>query len=199
MNADLERRWLDSLTWGVLAVAPDLAVVDANVAAARILGANAPGDLRGKTLSRLCRVEPHGWMAGTVRDVAAGRPGPRPLILPAICGDLPEEPPPVTLRIHVLPVPAGDPPFVTVVLEPLPATEDEDRADVLIDRFLQIAAHVRHEINNPLMGVLGHGELLEDRTDLPDDVRARIRSIREEGNRIRDHVRELGAIRRDPP
>ena len=79
-----------------------------------------------------------GMATGARACGSAGRPGPRPLILPAICGDLPEDPPAVTLRIHVLPVPAGDPPLVTVVLEPLPATEDEDRADVLIDRFLQI-------------------------------------------------------------
>ena len=57
MTADLERRWLDSLSWGVLAVSPDLAIVDANRAAASILGASAPGELRGKSIARLCRVE----------------------------------------------------------------------------------------------------------------------------------------------
>jgi signal transduction histidine kinase len=143
-------------------------------------------------------VEPHGWLAGVVRDVAGGRPAPRPTVLEAICGDLPVDPPPVPLRIHVTRFPPGDPTLVSVVLEPLPETEHEDRADVLIDRFLLIASHVRHEINNPLMGVLGYAELLEDRSDLPDEVHRRIRTMREEADKIRDLVRELGAIRRDP-
>ena len=198
MTADLERRWLDSLSWGVLAVARDLGIVDANLAAATILGSATAGDLRGRSLPRLCRVEPHGWMEATVRDVADGHPAPRPIVLDARCGDLPEDPAPTPLRIHVLGFPDGDRSLVTVVLEPLPETDHEDRAEVLIDRFLQIASHVRHEINNPLMGVLGYAELLESRADLPDEARERIRAMREEAEKIRDHVRDLGAIRRDP-
>jgi signal transduction histidine kinase len=198
LNPDLQRRWLDSVPWAMLAVGSDLAIAAANDAAAKLLRAAGPGDLHGRNLSRLCRVEPHGWMEATVREVASGVRGQRPLVLRAICGDLPEDAPAIPLRIHVLPFPSEQPSLVTVVLETLPATEDEDRADVLIERFLQIASHVRHEINNPLMGVLVHGELLESRTDLPEDVRERIRAIREEAERIREHVRELGAIRRDP-
>lgn len=199
MNADLERRWLDSFPWGMLAVDSNLAIVDANAAAAELLGAARERDLHGKDLSRLCRVEPHGWMAVTVREVASGGPAPHPLVVRAICGDLPDEPPAIPLRIHVLPFPPGNPSLVTVVLETLPTPDDEDRTDILVERFLQIASHVRHKINNTLMAVLVHGELLENRADLPDDVRERIRAIREEAGRIRDHVLELGSIRRDPP
>ena len=54
---------------------------------------------------------------------------------------------------------------------------------------------VRHEINNALMGIIGQVEILEMRGDLPEDAAARLRSILEEADRIRDAVKKIATGR----
>ncbi len=56
-------------------------------------------------------------------------------------------------------------------------------------------AHVRHEINNPLTGVLGQAQLLL-REDLPASARKRAEIIEQLAARIRDTVAELRDIQR---
>ena len=60
----------------------------------------------------------------------------------------------------------------------------------------ELAAHVRHEINNPLTGLLGQTQLLL-REDLSDAVRRRILTIEQLAGRIRDTVALLRDVR--PP
>jgi signal transduction histidine kinase len=65
-------------------------------------------------------------------------------------------------------------------------------------RFEEVAeliTRVRHEINNPLTGVLGQAQLLL-REDLSDRARKRAESIEEMAIRIRDIVAELRQIQK---
>ncbi len=56
-------------------------------------------------------------------------------------------------------------------------------------------ARVRHEINNPLTGVLGQAQLLL-REDLSETVRKRVETIEQLAARIRDTVAELRDVQR---
>lgn len=59
----------------------------------------------------------------------------------------------------------------------------------------EIISRVRHEINNPLTGVLGQAQLLL-REDLSDRARKRAATIEEMAIRIRDIVAELRKIQK---
>jgi signal transduction histidine kinase len=50
---------------------------------------------------------------------------------------------------------------------------------------------IRHDLNNLLMGLVGHVELLRGTRDLPDDARRRLGVISDHLDRIRDKVAEL--------
>ncbi len=54
-------------------------------------------------------------------------------------------------------------------------------------------ARVRHEINNPLTGVLGQAQLLL-RAELDEKARRRVQSIEELAIRIRDVVAQLREV-----
>ena len=54
----------------------------------------------------------------------------------------------------------------------------------------ELIARVRHEINNPLTGIIGQAQLLL-RDELSDKVRRRVEIIEQLAGRIRDHVAQL--------
>ena len=54
-----------------------------------------------------------------------------------------------------------------------------------LSEIADLVANVRHDINNPLTGVMGQAQLLL-RMDLPPDIRQRIESIEQLAIRIRD-------------
>ena len=58
-----------------------------------------------------------------------------------------------------------------------------------------LIARVRHEINNPLTGVLGQSQLLL-REELNDKARKRAQAIEELAKRIRDVVAQLRQVQR---
>lgn len=58
-------------------------------------------------------------------------------------------------------------------------------------------AHVRHEINNPLTGVLGQAQLLL-REELSTTARRRVETIEQLAGRIRDTVAQLRDVQRPP-
>lgn len=60
----------------------------------------------------------------------------------------------------------------------------------------ELAAHVRHEINNPLTGLMGQAQLLL-REDLSETARRRVRTIEQLAERIRDTAAELRRLQ--PP
>lgn len=86
----------------------------------------------------------------------------------------------------------------TDVLENL--TEDQLRArlaerETTIAEVAALVARVRHEINNPLTGVLGHAQLVL-REDLSDKVRARVQKIEELALKTTEIAAELRAVKR---
>lgn len=66
-----------------------------------------------------------------------------------------------------------------------------------MDEVADLITRVRHEINNPLTGVLGQAQLLL-REDLNDRARKRAETIEELAIRIRDIVAQLRQIQKPP-
>src|ERR671933_863810 len=64
--------------------------------------------------------------------------------------------------------------------------------------FAQLAARARHEVNNPLTGLIGQAQLLL-REDLSDTARRRVQTIEQLANRIRDTVASLREIQTPQP
>ncbi len=80
-----------------------------------------------------------------------------------------------------------------------PRRADEEREDceARLTEFAELAAHVRHEINNPLTGLIGQAQLLL-REELSDTARRRVPTIEQLANRIRDTVASLREIQTPP-
>ena len=74
------------------------------------------------------------------------------------------------------------------------ASDCEER----MTEFAALAAHVRHEINNPLTGLIGQAQLLL-REELSDTARRRVETIEQLANRIRDTVASLREIQTPQP
>jgi two-component system NtrC family sensor kinase len=64
-----------------------------------------------------------------------------------------------------------------------------------LTEIADLVAHVRHEINNPLTGVIGQAQLLL-REELSQSARRRVETIENLAGRIRDTVAELRAVQR---
>lgn len=64
-----------------------------------------------------------------------------------------------------------------------------------LEEIAQMVARVRHEINNPLTGVLGQAQLLL-REDLSDRARKRVETIEGMAIRLRDIAAELRQVQR---
>jgi CheY-like chemotaxis protein/transcriptional regulator with GAF, ATPase, and Fis domain len=75
--------------------------------------------------------------------------------------------------------------------EPPPAVIQAERTEALE----QLALALRHEINNPLTGILGNAQLLLLTPNLPEDLRSRLETIEALTLRIRDIVRRLETVR----
>jgi signal transduction histidine kinase len=65
-----------------------------------------------------------------------------------------------------------------------------------LKEFAELAAHARHEINNPLTGLIGQTQLLL-REELSETARRRVQTIELLAGRIRDVVASLRQIQ--PP
>jgi two-component system NtrC family sensor kinase len=72
----------------------------------------------------------------------------------------------------------------------------EAECEARLAEFADLAARVRHEINNPLTGLIGQAQLLL-REELSDTARRRVETIENLANRIRDTVASLREIQ--PP
>ena len=64
-----------------------------------------------------------------------------------------------------------------------------------IDEVAELITRVRHEMNNPLTGVLGQAQLLL-REDLTESARKRAQTIEELAMRLRDIVAQLRQVQR---
>ncbi|MDQ3803740.1 MAG: hypothetical protein M3416_07940 [Acidobacteriota bacterium] len=67
-----------------------------------------------------------------------------------------------------------------------------------LNEFAELAARVRHEINNPLTGLIGQAQLLL-REELSASARRRVQTIEQLATRIRDTVAELRTVQRPNP
>ena len=83
-----------------------------------------------------------------------------------------------------------------------PAEEQLSRVvgecEARLAEYAELAAHVRHEINNPLTGLIGQAQLLL-REELSDTARRRVQTIEQLANRIRDTVASLREIQTPQP
>lgn len=85
---------------------------------------------------------------------------------------------------------------MTEHVAPLTNTEDElANYRQRLDEIVELVAHIRHEINNPLTGVLGQAQLLL-REELNDRARKRVQTIEELSIRIRDIVAQLREVQK---
>jgi len=66
-----------------------------------------------------------------------------------------------------------------------------------MDEVADAITRVRHEINNPLTGVLGQAQLLL-REELSDKARHRVETIEQLAIRIRDIVAQLRQVQKPP-
>jgi signal transduction histidine kinase len=64
-----------------------------------------------------------------------------------------------------------------------------------VNEIVELVAHVRHEINNPLTGVLGQAQLLL-REELSEKVRKRVETIEELAIRLRDITAQLRLVQK---
>ena len=64
-----------------------------------------------------------------------------------------------------------------------------------LEQTADLVARIRHEINNPLTGVLGQAQLLL-REDLSERSRKRVKTIEDLALRLRDVVAQLRAVQR---
>lgn len=64
-----------------------------------------------------------------------------------------------------------------------------------LNEITALVAHVRHEINNPLTGVIGQAQLLL-REELSPTARRRVETIEQLAGRIRDTVAQLREVQR---
>jgi len=64
-----------------------------------------------------------------------------------------------------------------------------------LNEVADLVAHVRHEINNPLTGVLGQAQLLL-REELSPTAKRRAETIEQLATRIRDIVAQLREVQR---
>ena len=64
-----------------------------------------------------------------------------------------------------------------------------------LDEIAEMVARIRHEINNPLTGVLGQAQLLL-REDLSERARKRVETIESMAMRLRDIAAELRQVQR---
>jgi signal transduction histidine kinase len=64
-----------------------------------------------------------------------------------------------------------------------------------LNEVADLVAHVRHEINNPLTGVLGQAQLLL-RGELSPTAQRRVETIEQLATRIRDIVAQLREVQR---
>ncbi|OLE55114.1 MAG: hypothetical protein AUG51_05650 [Acidobacteria bacterium 13_1_20CM_3_53_8] len=82
------------------------------------------------------------------------------------------------------------------------ALTNEERLRALVEAYetklseiIDLVAHVRHEINNPLTGVIGQAQLLL-REPLSEKARQRVETIEQLAGRIRDTVAQLRTVQR---
>lgn len=86
----------------------------------------------------------------------------------------------------------------------LPKGEEEWGRDLAacerrLREVVDLAAHIRHEINNPLTGLIGQAQLLLRDESLNEAARRRVETVEQLAKRIRDIVAELRVVQHTGP
>ncbi len=101
----------------------------------------------------------------------------------------------IPIQLRMVSFDTGDGAATLVMIEVIQAGDDNLNAAKLIRNSIKQLSDIRHDINNPLMGIFGHAELLTTRNDLPEGARKSAATIMESSRKIRDLVLELGRVR----
>ncbi len=91
-------------------------------------------------------------------------------------------------------MPPGAAAFAVLTLVPLPDLIDLERRIDTLSALLSQVGPVKHEINNPLMGIAGYAELLRGQTGDSEMLRE-LDAISEQCRRIASSLERLDAIR----
>ena len=78
---------------------------------------------------------------------------------------------------------------------PSPAQDEVAKYRLKLEENANLVARIRHEINNPLTGVLGQAQLLL-REELSERARKRAQTIEDLALRLRDVVAQLREVQR---
>ena len=86
------------------------------------------------------------------------------------------------------------------MIEPLNESSTSDKDQIAeyrlkLEETAALVARIRHEINNPLTGVLGQAQLLL-REDLSERSRKRVQTIEDLALRLRDVVAQLRDVQK---
>lgn len=72
----------------------------------------------------------------------------------------------------------------------------DSQAPLTLETAVRIAGTVRHDLNNSLMAMMGHLEVLERRPGLSAEAHAQIETLMDLARRMRDQVAQLNALHR---
>ena len=78
---------------------------------------------------------------------------------------------------------------------PSPIEDEVAKYRLKLEENANLVARIRHEINNPLTGVLGQAQLLL-REELSERARKRVQTIEDLALRLRDVVAQLREVQR---
>jgi PAS domain S-box-containing protein len=149
-------------------------IVSVNDAAEQLIGFAAP-DLVGDDF--FTRFESFDGMAEAREAFMSGGPGV----------DLPR---PVRFRR-----PDREEPSARVRIRTLEQDGERYGVVVLEDAdLLEVVRSVRHDVNNSLMGLMGHAELLRNHGDLSAEARAKVDAISIEIDRVKERMARLGQL-----
>lgn len=98
--------------------------------------------------------------------------------------------PPRKLRIHLRSLPRGQDARAVALIEEVPGDERVD------DPPLPGLDRIVHDISNPLMGLMGHAELLRQQPELSEASRHKLDTILDQARRIRERLDELSRLLR---
>jgi len=101
------------------------------------------------------------------------------------------------LRVRFLSFGAGGGRHAVVLVEDVAELDRLRAVEAAYDLALETASHFRHEINNSLMGILGHLEILLAQAGTPEAIRKRAETLLREVEKIRDGAAALQTIRRE--
>lgn len=70
----------------------------------------------------------------------------------------------------------------------------DSQAPLTLETAVRIAGSVRHDLNNSLMAMMGHLEVLERKPGLSAEAHAQIKALIDLSLRMRDQVAQLNAL-----